>query len=69
MSVARPLPHDSGPLHVSGRARYIDDVPLPANTLHLAFGLATVAHGEIASMDLSAVRAAPGVVAVWTAGD
>ena len=69
MSVARPLPHDSGPLHVSGRARYIDDVPLPANTLHLAFGLSTVAHGEIASMDLSAVRAAPGVVAVWTAGD
>ena len=69
MSVAKPLPHDSGPLHVSGRARYIDDVPLPANTLHLAFGLSTVAHAEITSMDLSAVRAAPGVVAVWTAED
>jgi xanthine dehydrogenase large subunit len=69
MSVAKPLPHDSAPLHVTGRARYIDDVPLPANTLHLAFGLSTVAHGEILSMDLSVVRAAPGVVAVWTAGD
>ncbi|MGL4281523.1 MAG: xanthine dehydrogenase molybdopterin binding subunit, partial [Albidovulum sp.] len=69
MSVAKPLPHDSAPLHVTGRARYIDDVALPANTLHLAFGLSTVAHGEITGMDLSAVRAAPGVVAVLTADD
>jgi xanthine dehydrogenase large subunit len=69
MSVAKPLPHDSAPLHVTGRARYIDDVALPANTLHLAFGLSTVAHGEIAAMDLSAVRAAQGVVAVLTAED
>ncbi|HQU66895.1 MAG TPA: xanthine dehydrogenase molybdopterin binding subunit [Albidovulum sp.] len=69
MSVAKPLPHDSAPLHVTGRARYIDDVALPANTLHLAFGLSTVAHGEIVAMDLDAVRAAPGVVAVLTADD
>ncbi|MDI3336577.1 xanthine dehydrogenase molybdopterin binding subunit [Defluviimonas aestuarii] len=69
MSVAKPVTHDSGHLHVSGTARYIDDVPLPANTAHLAFGLSTVAHGEIASLDLSAVRAAPGVIAVWTADD
>jgi xanthine dehydrogenase molybdopterin-binding subunit B len=33
------------------------------------FGLSTIAHGEIAAMDLSAVRAAPGVVAVWSAAD
>ncbi|MCV2874296.1 xanthine dehydrogenase molybdopterin binding subunit [Defluviimonas sp. WL0050] len=69
MSVAKPVTHDSGHLHVTGTARYIDDVPLPANTAHLAFGLSTVAHGEITSMDLSAVRAAPGVIAVWTADD
>ncbi|OYX42210.1 MAG: xanthine dehydrogenase molybdopterin binding subunit [Rhodobacterales bacterium 32-67-9] len=69
MSVAKPLPHDSAALHVTGTARYIDDMPLPANTLHLAFGLSTVAHGEILSLDLDAVRAAPGVVAVWTADD
>ena len=69
MSVAKPLPHDSAPLHVTGRARYIDDVALPANTLHLAFGLSTVAHGDIASIDLAAVRSAPGVVAVLTAED
>ncbi len=69
MSVAKPLPHDSGPLHVTGQARYLDDIPLPANALHLAFGLAEVAHGRIVSMDLSAVQAAPGVVAVLVAGD
>lgn len=69
MTVARSLPHDSGPLHVTGQARYVDDVPLPANALHLAFGLSEVAHGEITEIDLSAVRAADGVAAVLTAAD
>ena len=69
MSVAKPIAHDSGLLHVTGAARYIDDIALPANALHLAFGLSTVAHGEISAIDLSEVRAAPGVVAVWTAED
>jgi len=69
MSVAKSLPHDSGPLHVSGVARYIDDIPTPANTLHLAFGLSTIARGRITAIDLSAVRAAPGVVLVMTAED
>ena len=69
MSVAKPLPHDAAPLHVTGQARYVDDIPLPANALHLAFGMSEVAHGRIVSMDLDAVRAAPGVVAVLTADD
>ena len=69
MSVAKSLPHDSGPLHVSGVARYIDDIPTPAGTLHLAFGLSTIARGRITAMDLSAVRSAPGVVMVMTAED
>ncbi len=69
MSVGKPLPHDAAPLHVTGAARYIDDIPTPANCLHLAFGLSTVAHGDITAMDLSAVRDADGVVAVLTADD
>ena len=69
MSVGRPLPHDAAPLHVTGAARYIDDIPTPANTLHLAFGMATIAHGNITSMNLDAVRAAPGVELVLTADD
>ena len=51
MSMGKPLPHDAAPLHVTGQARYIDDLSFPANALHLAFGLSTVAHGEITGMD------------------
>lgn len=69
MSVTKPLPHDSAPLHVTGAARYVDDTPLPAGALHLAFGLSTIAHGEITGLDLDPVRAMPGVVAVLTAAD
>ena len=38
MSVTKPLPHDAAPLHVSGTARYVDDIPTPKGSLHLAFG-------------------------------
>ncbi|SLN45137.1 Xanthine dehydrogenase molybdenum-binding subunit [Pseudoruegeria aquimaris] len=69
MSVAKPLPHDAAALHVTGTARYVDDIPTPRGTLHLAFGLSTVAHGTITGLDLAQVRAAPGVVAVLTAED
>ncbi len=69
MTAGHPLPHDAAPLHVTGQARYVDDIPLPANAVHLAFGLSTLAHGDITSMDLEAVRAAPGVIGVWSAAD
>jgi len=69
MSVTRPLPHDAAPLHVTGQARYVDDIPVPAGTLHLAFGLSRSAAGRIAGLDLAEARAAPGVVAVLAAGD
>ena len=69
MSVAKPLPHDAAPLHVTGQARYIDDIPVPAGCLHLAFGLSPIAKGRIAAMDLDAVRAAPGVAMVLAGTD
>ncbi|MDT8326403.1 MAG: xanthine dehydrogenase molybdopterin binding subunit [Roseovarius sp.] len=69
MTVSTPLPHDAAALHVTGRARYVDDIPTPAGTLHLAFGLAQIARGRITAMDLAPVRAAPGVVAVLGADD
>lgn len=61
--------HDSAHKHVAGKAFYIDDLPEPAGTLHGALGLATVAHGNIKTIDLSAVKAAPGVVWVMTGAD
>ncbi len=67
MSVAKPLPHDAAALHVTGAARYVDDVPTPAGCLHLAFGLSAQAAGEITKLDVTAVRKAPGVVDVLTA--
>ena len=69
MSIGLSLPHDAAPLQVTGAARYVDDIPLPGNALHLAFGLSTRAHAVIEAMDLAAVRAAPGVVAVYAAAD
>ena len=67
--VAKPLPHDAAKLHVTGTARYVDDIPMPAGCLHLAFGISTIAKGQITSMDLDAVRASDGVVMVITAQD
>jgi xanthine dehydrogenase large subunit len=69
MTVSRPLPHDAAHLHVTGAARYVDDIPTPQGTLHLAFGLSTVARGKITALDLEAVKAAPDVIAVLTADD
>ena len=69
MSAHTSLPHDAAPLHVTGQARYIDDIPTPANTLHLAFGTSVVAAGKINAINLDKVRAARGVIAVFTADD
>ena len=67
--IGEPYPHDSAHLHVTGRALYCDDIPLPANALHGAFGLSRIAHGRIRERDLSAVIATPGVVAVALPAD
>ncbi len=62
-------PHDSAAKQVAGRAEYVDDLTEPEGTLHAYLGLSTKAHGEIASLNLDAVRAAAGVVGVLTATD
>ena len=67
--VGTERPHDSAAKHVSGEALYVDDVVAPAGTLHAYLGLSDRAHARIASLDLAAVRSAPGVVAVLTADD
>ncbi|MGQ0565273.1 MAG: xanthine dehydrogenase molybdopterin binding subunit [Gemmobacter sp.] len=69
MTMGKALPHDAAPLHVTGQARYVDDIPMPGNALHLAFGLSTCAHGDITAMDLTEVRNAPGVQMVLSADD
>lgn len=63
-----PARHESASAHVSGRAIYLDDMPEPPGLLHAALVLSPHARARIVSIDLSAARALPGVVAV-AAGD
>ncbi|MGQ0655510.1 MAG: xanthine dehydrogenase molybdopterin binding subunit [Betaproteobacteria bacterium] len=67
--VREALPHDSADLHVAGAARYVDDLPEPPGTLFAAIGMSQHAHARVLSMNLDAVRSAPGVVAVIIAAD
>ncbi|MGG7575598.1 xanthine dehydrogenase family protein molybdopterin-binding subunit [Streptomyces sirii] len=66
--VGRSVARREDPRLLSGRGRFVDDIALPG-MLHAQFVRSTVAHGEIASIDLSAVRRVPGVVAAFTADD
>jgi carbon-monoxide dehydrogenase large subunit len=56
------------PRILSGRGRYVDDITLPG-MVHAAFKRSTVPHGRLVSLDVSAARALPGVVAVYTGED
>ena len=67
--VGKPHPHESAILHVTGAATYTDDILELQGTLHAALGLSAKAHARLRSVDLSKVKAAPGVVAVFTAAD
>ncbi|PPE65530.1 xanthine dehydrogenase molybdopterin binding subunit [Caldimonas caldifontis] len=61
--------HESAHLHVAGEATYTDDIPELAGTLYAALGLSREPHARITTLQLEAVRAQPGVVAVYTAAD
>ena len=67
--VGQSHPHESAILHVLGEAVYTDDIPEAQGTLHAALGLSAKAHARILSLSLEAVRAMPGVVAVYTYKD
>jgi carbon-monoxide dehydrogenase large subunit len=53
---------------VRGRGRFAADISFP-HQLHMRVVRSNHAHGRIVSVDASAARALPGVVAVWTADD
>src|SRR5882757_541765 len=53
---------------VRGRGRFAGDISFP-HQLHMRIVRANHAHGRIVSLDASAARALPGVVAVWTSAD
>jgi xanthine dehydrogenase large subunit len=55
--------------HVTGRSVYLDDIPLVQGTLHALVYGSPIARGELVSLDLTAARAVPGLVAIHTAED
>lgn len=61
--------HDSAQKHVTGKAIYIDDIVEPKGCLHVAVGGSHFAHAKIKSINLEAVKNAPGVVEVITITD
>lgn len=67
--VGKSLAQDSAHLHVTGEARYIDDIPVVQGTLYAALGLSEHAHAYLRHIDLSEVSRAEGVFAVVTAAD
>ena len=56
-------------MHVQGNATYIDDMPVPEETLHVAFALSDVAHGKINHIDINQAQKAPGVHSVIVSQD
>ena len=56
------------PRILTGAGRYVDDIKLPG-MLHAAFVRSPMAHARVLSVDVSAARALPGVVAVVTGAE
>src|SRR5215469_12343813 len=52
----------------TGATRYVGDLSLPG-LAHAAMARSTVAHARIRSINVSAARAVPGVIGVFTAAD
>lgn len=61
----RPMTRRDGALKVTGRAVYAAD-NRPAGMVHAALATSGVARGRVASLDVAAARAHPGVIAVMT---
>ena len=65
----RPRPHESGMLHVTGAAHYVDDLPEPAGLLHCWIVASEIASGRILKVDTHTAAEMPGIHAVLTAKD
>src|SRR4029079_3756757 len=67
-AIGQGVPRFEDPRLVRGGGRYVDDIKLPG----MAHGVvlrAQHAHAKITTIDVSAAKAAPGVLAVLTAAD
>ena len=62
------IKRNEDPRLLTGQALFTDDVELPG-MLHVAFVRSQYAHARLRDIDVSAARAMPGVVAIYTADD
>jgi len=67
--VGRSIPRVEDSALLTGNGRFIDDLGIRAGTLHAAFLRSPHAHADIASIDLSSAKQAPGVVAILVGED
>ncbi len=61
--------HESGYLHVTGDAVYVDDIPAPRDMLVGMVVPSPIARGRLVTCDVRAAKEIPGVAAVLTAKD
>lgn len=66
--VGRARPRKEDAHLITGRSRYTDNITLPG-MLHLAMVRSPYAHARITSVDASAAKSSPGVVAVLSGAD
>ncbi len=64
----QPLSRREGTLKVTGEARFAADNH-PAGMLHAVMAVSTIARGRVASLDVAAAKAHPGVVEVMTSAN
>ncbi len=67
--VSTAVRHDSAFGHVTGRARYLDDMPVPPDTLDAALVLSPHPHARILSIDPAGALEVPGFVRMISAAD
>jgi carbon-monoxide dehydrogenase large subunit len=63
-----PIKRVEDPRFITGKGRYVDDIALTGMT-HMAILRSAYAHANIRSIDTSAAKAMPGVLAVFTGAD
>src|SRR5436309_14771660 len=66
--IGQPVPRTEDPRFLKGKGRYVADI-MPVNLAHAYVLRSPHAHAAIKSIDTSAAKATPGVLAVLTGAD
>ncbi|HEY1685127.1 MAG TPA: xanthine dehydrogenase molybdopterin binding subunit [Tepidisphaeraceae bacterium] len=67
--VGQNVPHDSAHLHVTGKSTFIDDMPPLHGEVCVGIVPCPKAHAKILSIDTTAAKQIPGVLAILAAAD